>query len=108
MSSGTSSSATKSSFAKSSFPKSASVKSPRLRRIQWIAVGFLTAAGIINYFAGSFAPVITGYIVQGTGSSVNALLAAAAVAVLAAVAYIVLVRKPVEGGETLIPTERTA
>ncbi|SFV12461.1 Sugar phosphate permease [Methylobacterium sp. 174MFSha1.1] len=61
-----------------------------------------------GYFAGSFAPVITGYIVQGTGSYVNALLAAAAVAVLAAAAYIVLVRKPLEGSETLIPTERTA
>ena len=61
-----------------------------------------------GYFAGSFAPVITGYIVQGTGSYVNALLAAAAVAVLAAVAYIVLVRKPLEGSETLIRTERAA
>lgn len=56
-----------------------------------------------GYFAGSFAPVVTGYIVENTGSYVNALLAAAVVAVLAAAAYILLVTKPLEGAATLAP-----
>ncbi|GBD48854.1 MFS transporter [Methylopila sp. Yamaguchi] len=50
-----------------------------------------------GYFAGSFAPVITGWIVQTTDSYVNALLASAVVAGVAAVAYLVLVRKPLPG-----------
>jgi len=61
-----------------------------------------------GYFAGSFAPVITGYIVESTGSYVNALLAAAVVAALAAVAYLVLVRKPLEGAERLALQEHLA
>ncbi|MFE1599060.1 MFS transporter [Methylobacterium sp. ID0610] len=61
-----------------------------------------------GYFAGSFAPVITGYIVEATGSYVNALLAAALVAVVAAAAYLLLVRKPLEGSETLSLKERLA
>ena len=52
-----------------------------------------------GYFAGSLAPVITGWIVQTTHSYVNALLASAAVAVVAAVAYIVLVRDPLPGAK---------
>ncbi|MFG1400220.1 MULTISPECIES: MFS transporter [Roseixanthobacter] len=61
-----------------------------------------------GYFAGSFAPVITGYIVEGTGSYVNALLASAVVAVAAAAAYLLLVRKPLESPNTLSLTERLA
>jgi MFS family permease len=52
-----------------------------------------------GYFAGSLAPVITGWIVQTTHSYVNALLASAVVAVVAAVAYIVLVRDPLPGAK---------
>lgn len=47
-----------------------------------------------GYFAGSFAPIITGWIVQHTNSYVNALLASAVIAALAAIAYLVLVRQP--------------
>jgi MFS transporter, ACS family, L-galactonate transporter len=52
--------------------------------------------------------VITGYIVEVTGSYVNALLAAAVVALVAAAAYLLLVRKPLEGVETLAMAERLA
>jgi MFS family permease len=50
-----------------------------------------------GYFAGSFAPIITGWIVQHTNSYVNALLASAVIAALAAVAYLLLVRGPLSG-----------
>ena len=46
-----------------------------------------------GYFAGSFAPIITGWIVQTTGSYVNALLASAVIALISAILYIVLVRE---------------
>ncbi|MDY0241612.1 MAG: MFS transporter [Rhodospirillaceae bacterium] len=48
-----------------------------------------------GYFGGSFAPIVTGYIVETTHSFVNALLISAGVSLVAAVAYIVLVRRRV-------------
>ncbi|MHA6799945.1 MFS transporter [Bounagaea algeriensis] len=48
-----------------------------------------------GYFGGAFAPVVTGVLVDRTGSFVIALLAASAVAVLGALSYALLVREPV-------------
>jgi MFS family permease len=48
-----------------------------------------------GYFGGAFAPLITGFIVAGTGSFVLALLLSSAVAVVAAVVYAVLVVRPI-------------
>ncbi|WP_392560604.1 MFS transporter [Orbus mooreae] len=48
-----------------------------------------------GYLAGSFAPIITGYIAQNTGSFKFALLISACVAFISAFAYIGLVRKPI-------------
>jgi MFS transporter, ACS family, L-galactonate transporter len=51
-----------------------------------------------GYFGGSFAPIVTGQIVQRTGSFAPALIAGAVVAAGSAIVYLVLVRSP-------IPTE---
>ncbi|RAR53553.1 sugar phosphate permease [Paraburkholderia unamae] len=48
-----------------------------------------------GFLAGSAAPIVTGLVVDRTHSFVNALIVSAAVAVLSAVAYIILVRRPV-------------
>ncbi|MEV0704601.1 MFS transporter [Saccharopolyspora sp. NPDC050389] len=48
-----------------------------------------------GYFGGAFAPLITGIIVDETGSFVIALLAAGGIAIAAALSYAFLVRKPV-------------
>ena len=48
-----------------------------------------------GYFGGSFAPVITGKVVEVTGSFTPAFLVGAAVAALAAVIYLALVRSPI-------------
>ena len=48
-----------------------------------------------GYFGGSFAPVVTGLVVQRTGSFAPALIAGAAVAAGSAVVYLVLVRSPI-------------
>jgi len=48
-----------------------------------------------GYFGGSAAPILTGFIVDRTDSFVNALVASAIVAVVAAVVYLVMVRKPI-------------
>lgn len=48
-----------------------------------------------GYLGGSVAPILTGFIVDQTGSFVNALVASAVVAVVAAVVYLVMVRKPI-------------
>jgi sugar phosphate permease len=47
-----------------------------------------------GYVGGSLAPVVTGYIVQGTGSFVPALFCGAGMALFAAVAYL-LVKRPI-------------
>ena len=48
-----------------------------------------------GYLGGSLAPVVTGVIVDRTGSFVYALLIAAAVSLAGAIAYLVLVRAPI-------------
>lgn len=48
-----------------------------------------------GYFGGAFAPLITGIIVDQTGSFVMALLAASGIAILAALSYAFLVGRPV-------------
>ncbi|MCG5075407.1 MFS transporter [Paraburkholderia tagetis] len=48
-----------------------------------------------GFLAGSAAPIVTGLVVDRTHSFVNALIVSAAVALLSAVAYVVLVRRPV-------------
>lgn len=53
-----------------------------------------------GYFAGSFAPIVTGFMVEHADSYVNALVAAAVISILAALAYFLLVKtdmKSVEG-----------
>jgi cyanate permease len=49
-----------------------------------------------GYFAGSLAPVITGFLLEQTHSFKDALLMSASVAFAAAFFYFVLVRKPVQ------------
>jgi MFS family permease len=48
-----------------------------------------------GYFGGALAPTVTGFIVQGTHSFYPALLVGAAVALCAAIIYIVVVRQPI-------------
>lgn len=48
-----------------------------------------------GYFGGAFAPLITGFLVDSTGSFVLALLLSSAIAVIAALVYLFAVRKPV-------------
>ncbi|WP_287497724.1 MFS transporter [Pandoraea sp. CB10b_02] len=48
-----------------------------------------------GYFGGSFAPLITGIVVDRTHSFVNALLISAALAVVAAFIYLLVVREPI-------------
>ena len=48
-----------------------------------------------GYFGGSFAPVVTGFVVQSSGSFTPALVVGAIVALFAALAYMVLVREPI-------------
>lgn len=47
-----------------------------------------------GYFGGSFAPIITGWVVEHTGRYDNALMASAVIAVIAALVYFLLVKKP--------------
>jgi sugar phosphate permease len=49
-----------------------------------------------GYFGGSFAPVITGIIVDQTHSFVNALLISAVISIIGALFYLFVVRKPIE------------
>jgi cyanate permease len=50
-----------------------------------------------GYLGGSLAPLITGIVVDKTHSFVNALLISAAVAFAAALVYMFVVNKPIEG-----------
>ncbi len=53
-----------------------------------------------GYLGGALAPTVTGFIVQSTGSFVPAFLVAAAVAVIAAIGYFLLVSHPIAPAET--------
>ena len=48
-----------------------------------------------GYVGGALAPMVTGFILQGTGSFTFALLVGAAVALVAAVGYVIIVRDPI-------------
>ncbi len=48
-----------------------------------------------GYLGGALAPVVTGFIVQGTGSFVPALMVGAGMCVFAAVSYFVILRRPI-------------
>jgi sugar phosphate permease len=48
-----------------------------------------------GYFGGSFAPVVTGFVVQRTGSFTLALLVGAVVAIASALFYLIVVREPI-------------
>jgi cyanate permease len=52
-----------------------------------------------GYFGGSFAPFITGLVVDKTHSFVNAFLISAGVAFAAALVYMFVVRSPIEDAE---------
>ena len=59
-----------------------------------------------GYLGGALAPTVTGFIVQGTGSFVPALLVGAAVAVVCVIGYYALVGRTIpaaEGGPALAP-----
>jgi MFS family permease len=49
-----------------------------------------------GYFGGALAPTVTGFIVQGTGSFVPALLVGAGMSVFASAAYLFIMRGPVD------------
>jgi MFS family permease len=56
-----------------------------------------------GYFGGALAPVVTGYMVQATGSFKSALLVAAGIAVLAGIGHLFLAKQPIrlaDGGRT--------
>jgi len=48
-----------------------------------------------GYFGGSFAPIVTGFVVESTGSFTSALLVGSVIAVASAVLYLVVVREPI-------------
>ena len=48
-----------------------------------------------GYLGGSLAPIVTGFIVQGTGSFVPALFMGAGMALFAGAAYFSLIRGPI-------------
>ncbi len=54
-----------------------------------------------GYFGGSFAPIVTGYVVQSTGSFTLALLVGSVVAVASALLYLVVVREPIRAASLL-------
>jgi cyanate permease len=52
-----------------------------------------------GYLGGALAPMVTGYIVQVTGSFVPALMTAAAIGVVCAVGYFAIIRRPITAGD---------
>ena len=56
-----------------------------------------------GYLGGALAPTVTGFIVQGTGSFEPAFLVAAAVAVVAAIGYFLLVGAAIPPAEAIQP-----
>jgi sugar phosphate permease len=61
-----------------------------------------------GYFGGSFAPYITGVVVDRTHSFVNAFLISAAVALAAALFYMFLVKAPIAERDERLPAGRVA
>lgn len=74
--------------------------------ISWSAVSVLSPASCTGsvgalqnfggFFGGALAPIVTGLIVQATGSFVSALFVGAGLVLIAACAYLFLVRGPIE------------
>ena len=58
-----------------------------------------------GYLGGALAPIVTGFIVQITGSFVPALMVGAAMCVFAAVSYFVILRRPITPEDLLPPSE---
>jgi cyanate permease len=52
-----------------------------------------------GYLGGALAPMITGFIVQGTGSFVPALLFGAGVGLVCAVGYLIIIRQPITAAQ---------
>ena len=52
-----------------------------------------------GYIGGALAPMVTGFIVQATGSFVPALLVGAGIGVVSAIAYFVVIREPITAAE---------
>jgi MFS family permease len=52
-----------------------------------------------GYLGGALAPTVTGFIVQATGSFVPALLTGAALGLVCAIGYLMMIRKPITEGE---------
>ena len=52
-----------------------------------------------GYIGGALAPTITGFIVQGTGSFVPALLVGAAVGVIGAIGYSAVIQRPITAAD---------
>ncbi|MFH6783527.1 MULTISPECIES: hypothetical protein [Methylobacterium] len=85
-----------------SLSRSSLAKSSRPRRIQRVAVAFPTAGIIDDLDRSALSPA-------GMGRLLSAVLPASAVSQLTVGALLDRpVGKPLDGGETLIPTERTA
>ncbi|HEY0409201.1 MAG TPA: MFS transporter [Candidatus Dormibacteraeota bacterium] len=61
-----------------------------------------------SYLGGALAPTVTGFIVQATGSFVPALVSASAVALVAALAYLLIVPNRAIGFAELVPGGRPA
>jgi sugar phosphate permease len=61
-----------------------------------------------GYLGGALAPTVTGFIVQATGSFVPALVSASAVALLAALAYLLIVPNRAISSAELVPGARPA
>ena len=56
-----------------------------------------------GYLGGALAPMVTGFIVQGTGSFTPALLTAAVIATLCAIGYLLVVGDPIPGTDAEVP-----
>ena len=59
-----------------------------------------------GYLGGALAPIVTGFIVQITGSFVPALIVGAVMCVFAAVSYFVILRRPITPEDLLPPSDR--
>ncbi len=54
-----------------------------------------------GYVGGALAPMVTGFIVQASGSFVPALMTAAGIGVVCAIAYVIIVRRPVTAADLM-------
>jgi len=52
-----------------------------------------------GYLGGALAPMVTGFIVQATGSFVPALMTAAGIGVVCAIGYFAIIRRPITAAD---------